>query len=87
MRSRYYDHQTGNDTVVFYGASITDADVIMPDGKSLEKTGVTPDQIILPTPKEMMARQDPVLSKAAAVLGVKLDPEKAGAFFPIEWKK
>lgn len=87
MRSRFYNHELGTDTVVFYGASITDADVIMSDGKSLERVGVTPDEIVLPTAKEMAAKHDTVLSKAAAALGVKLDPEKAGTFFPIEWKK
>ena len=40
MVSKGYPHQLGADTVVFYSASITDADLIMADGKSLEHVGV-----------------------------------------------
>ena len=87
MRSRYHGHELGTDTVVPFGVSITDADVIMADGKSLEKVGVTPDELVLPTAKDMASGRDVVLSRAAAILGVELSPEKAGTFFPIEWKK
>jgi len=45
----HYQFQAGADIAVFYGASVTGADLVMTDGKSLEKTGVTPDVIILPT--------------------------------------
>jgi C-terminal processing protease CtpA/Prc len=37
MESRYFGRQSGMDTVIFYGSSITIADLIMKDGKSLEK--------------------------------------------------
>ncbi|MDT5123025.1 MAG: hypothetical protein QOC96_2507 [Acidobacteriota bacterium] len=87
MRSRVYDHQVGTDTVVFYATSITDADVIMSDGQSVERVGVTPDELILPTAADLLAKRDPALSRAAALVGVKLEPEKAGALFPIEWQK
>jgi C-terminal processing protease CtpA/Prc len=85
MRSRSYVHQMGVDTVVMYAASVTDADVIMSDGKSLEQVGVTPDETSLPTAENLRARQDPVLSRAAAILGVKLDPVEAGKLFPFRW--
>ena len=85
MRSRSYVHQMGVDTVVMYAASVTDADVIMSDGKSLEQVGVTPDETSLPTAENLRARQDPVLSRAAAILGVKLNPVQAGKLFPFRW--
>jgi C-terminal processing protease CtpA/Prc len=85
MRSKSYDHQLGVDTVVFYGVSVTDADIIMSDGKSLEHVGVTPDEIRLPTAADLAARRDPVLAYAASLFGIAISPEKAGAMFPIEW--
>lgn len=85
MRSRSYVHQIGVDTVVIYAASVTDADIIMSDGKSLERVGVTPDETSVPTAENLRARQDPVLSRAAAMLGVKLDPVEAGKLFPFRW--
>ena len=87
MRARSYSFQIGADTVIFYGASITDADLIMPDGKSLERTGVRPDELLLPGAEDLAAKRDPVLSRAAALAGVQLDPEKAGSLFPVEWRK
>jgi carboxyl-terminal processing protease len=87
MQSRLFPFELGADTVIFYAASITDADIIMTDGKSLENTGVTPDKLMLPTGADLAAQRDPVLAYAASLAGVKLDPEKAGALFPVEWRK
>lgn len=87
MRSMFHDHQTGLDVIVPYGVSITDADIIMPDGKSLEHTGVIPDEIKIPTPSDMAAKRDPVLAYAISLVGGKLSPEKAGEMFPVEWLK
>jgi C-terminal processing protease CtpA/Prc len=85
MRSRTHVHQMGVETVVVYAASVTDADVIMSDGKSLENIGVMPDEILLPTAQNLSVREDPVLSRAAALLAVKLDPVEAGRLFPFRW--
>lgn len=69
MVSRRQSHKIGIDTIVLYGASVTVADLIMTDGKSLEHVGVTPDEVILPTGKDMAEKKDPVLAKALQVLG------------------
>jgi C-terminal processing protease CtpA/Prc len=87
MRSKFYDHQSGTESVALYGASITDADITMTDGKSLEPAGVPPDRLLLPTGADLAAQRDPVLALAAALVGVKLEPEKAGTFFPYKWRK
>ncbi len=87
MESRYFGHQVGLDVVVFFGASVTIADLIMKDGKSLEKIGVTPDEKRLPTQSDLANQRDPVLSRAAEVLGFKITPEEAGKIFPIEYDK
>jgi C-terminal processing protease CtpA/Prc len=86
MRSRAYTHQLGLVTAFFYGVNVTDADVVMSDGNTLERAGVTPDKVLLPTGLELHSRQDPVLSQAASMVGVKLDPDKAGQLFPFKWK-
>jgi C-terminal processing protease CtpA/Prc len=87
MEARHYDYQEGMDTVMFYGASITESNLLMGDGKSLEHTGVTPDETVLPTAADLASDRDPTLSRAAAMLGVKISPEAAGKFFPFEWPK
>src|SRR5262249_11127564 len=67
MESRRHPLQMGTDTVLLYGVSITSADLIMSDGKSLERNGVAPDEVLLPTPADLAAGRDPVLSRAAAL--------------------
>jgi len=87
MVARHFSHETGIDVVVPYGVSITEADMIMADGKSLEHAGVTPDEIKLPTAADLAAQRDPVLAYAFSLLGLAITPEKAGSYFPIEWRK
>jgi carboxyl-terminal processing protease len=86
MAARRYDDEVGIDVVVFYGVSITVSDLIMADGNSLEHHGVTPDEIRLPAAEDLAAGRDVVLSYAATLAGVTLDPLEAGKFFPIEPK-
>ena len=86
MRSRFHSHHIGDDTRIFYGFSITDADLIMSDGRSLERIGVAPDELLLPSGADLAAQRDPVLVRAAELAGVRLDPHQAGMMFPIRWR-
>ena len=87
MEAKRYQYSQGLDTKIFYGAEITEADLIMSDGNSLERRGVSPDELVLPTAADLAAGRDPALSRAAAVLGSTLSPEDAGKLFPYEWPK
>jgi carboxyl-terminal processing protease len=87
MEAKMYNYKVGYDIVVFFGAMITQFDLIMSDGRSLEGTGVTPDEILLPTAADLAVGRDPVLSRAAAICGVRLTAEDAGKLFPFEWPK
>jgi C-terminal processing protease CtpA/Prc len=87
MRSKTHSHDLGVDVVVFFAASITDADIVMTDGKSLERVGVVPDELMLPTARDLAAKLDPVLAYATSLTGAAITPERAGAMFPLEWRK
>ena len=87
MQSRGYQYKSGLGMGFIYGVSITDADLIMADGKSLEHTGVTPDERVLPTGADLAAGRDPVMTRAAALVGLEIKPEKAGTLFPYEWRE
>jgi C-terminal processing protease CtpA/Prc len=85
MEARHYPGSLGMDTKIFYGFSITEADLTMKDRKSLEHTGVTPDELILPSAKDLASGSDPVLARALELAGHKVDPVAAGKMFPFEW--
>ncbi len=76
----------GTDGLIPYAVSVTEADFLMSDGKSLERVGVVPDEVLLPTQADLAAGRDPVLVRAAALLGATIDPAAAGKLFPVEWK-
>jgi C-terminal processing protease CtpA/Prc len=73
--------------VVVFGVSVTNAEVIPSDGKVLERVGVTPDEVRLPTAADMAAKRDTVLAYAATLAGATLAPEKAAELFPYQWKR
>jgi C-terminal processing protease CtpA/Prc len=77
--SRTLVHAAGEgDIKVLYGMQVTVHDMLMPDGSRLEGRGIQPDVLSLPAPDDLERGADPVLSKAAATLGVTLDPLRAG---------
>ena len=85
MQSRSYVNSIGNDSI-YYGSSITNADVIMSDGKSIEHVGVMPNARILPTGLDMAKGHDPVLSEAIKLLGGNVSPKEAGSLFKYKWR-
>jgi carboxyl-terminal processing protease len=85
MEANIYPYQQGQDAAKFFDFEVTDADLIMKDGQTLEKNGVAPNDVSLPTAQDLAAGRDPVLAHAAELLGVKLDPAEAGKMFPFEW--
>lgn len=87
MQSRLFPQSVDTvDGFIPYAVSVTESDVIMTDGKSLEHVGVTPDELLLPAADDLAAGRDPVLSRALALAGVTVPAEQAGTMFPIEWK-
>ncbi len=84
MMSRSFSFDAGSGTTVNYGGSVTEADVIMSDGSSLEHVGVMPHVKILPTGDDLANRRDPVLAAALELLGHKMSPEDAGKLFKPE---
>jgi hypothetical protein len=85
MEAVHFRESSGGDNRVFYGFSITSADLIMADGKSLEKMGVTPDESVAPSAQDLATGRDPVLSRAAAIAGANLSPEQSAKMFPSVW--
>ena len=82
MTSRIFPHQAGIGQVAQFFTSITIGDVRMSDGSSLERTGVQPDELLLPTAVDLAAERDPVLARAVALAGGSLTAAAAGKLFP-----
>jgi len=85
METRYFPYDQGGTVRIFYDFAVTQANLIMTDGKSLEGIGVLPDEIALPAPADLAVGRDPVLSHAAQLAGLSLNPVAAGLLFPFEW--
>lgn len=87
MQSRTIPMQMGADSIIPYGLSVTNADVILSDGISLEHIGVTPQLVLAPTPGDLAAGRDPLLSAAFKLLEQDVTPEAAGKMFPVVWEE
>jgi carboxyl-terminal processing protease len=68
----YIHEHVGAYTVTDFGLLLTTAKVVFPDGKSIEKVGVTPDVMCLPTEQDLATGKDPCLAKAALIAKDKL---------------
>lgn len=79
MRGMYRPFMLGTQTAIFYGVNVTNADLVMSDGGRLERVGVVPDELILPTASDLATGRDPVLARAVTLAGTPLDPTEAGA--------
>lgn len=87
MQSRGVPMQMGVNTIVPYGMNLTNADVIMTDGISLEHIGVTPQLPMLLTGADLAAGRDPVLAAAFKLFGQEVKAEETGKYFPFNWKE
>jgi len=81
VAARSFPHAVGAVSVgaraVHYAAYVSVTDIILPDGKRLEKVGVIPDHIVLPMGADLAARNDPQLAKALELLGVTMSAADA----------
>jgi carboxyl-terminal processing protease len=82
MQSQVVQMQLGTDSIIPYGMSMTNADVIMGDGNSLEHVGVTPQLVLIPTAADLADGRDPVLAAALELFGQKVSPADAGKLLP-----
>ncbi len=52
-----YPLRLGAVDVIYYGLGLTEADVIMSDGTSLEHIGATSEELLLPNAADMATRR------------------------------
>lgn len=67
MTSMVFPHEFGVGFQTYYGVQVTIGDDRMADGRGLETVGVTPDEMLLPTPADLAAARDPVLARAVSI--------------------
>jgi C-terminal processing protease CtpA/Prc len=81
MTSIRRSHAVGFGRRLPYGLAVTIQDVIMADSNRIENVGVMPEFIVLPTGADLAERRDPVMAKALALAGIRMDPKDAAAVF------
>lgn len=91
MDANLYPHDTtpadiGRFPINPYVVKVSVAELIMEDGKTLERVGVIPDQRVLPTAADLASDRDPTLSAALSLAGQQIDPAAAGQLIPFKWR-
>jgi carboxyl-terminal processing protease len=81
MEAQRYAHPLFVGSRAFYAVEVTEADLVMSDGKTLEKIGVEPDLTVLPTADDLRNDRDPAMAKAAGLVGIQISPEEAAGLF------
>jgi C-terminal peptidase prc len=78
--ARFFPEQEGVDSIIPYGVEVTIGHVMFPGDEDLEKRGVTPDQLCIPTPEQLAAKQDPCYFRAKELarkaLGIAAPPKE-----------
>jgi C-terminal processing protease CtpA/Prc len=87
MKTKIVEQAQGSAWLFPFLLRIAEAQMIMPDGKSIGRSGVAPDEVLLPTAADMASGRDSVLSRVAAKAGEGITSEEAGALFNIRQKK
>jgi C-terminal processing protease CtpA/Prc len=85
LNQKYVTQYRNQNFVTQYRSMVTAADLVLANGERLEGLGVKPDEPLIPTPADMAAGRDPVLSRAASLAGIEMTPAKAGEIFPFKW--
>jgi len=81
MLSEFRELDVGFGRRWVYLAQITVGDVLMSDGNRLEKVGVTPDELIIPTGEDLAAGRDPVMARALELAGITMSADAAGRIY------
>lgn len=76
--SQFRRFEVGMEIVAFYGVSVAVARLVFPDGEELEKRGVTPDHLCLPTAEDLREERDPCRGKALALARASLGLPEEG---------
>jgi carboxyl-terminal processing protease len=82
MASLCYGLSAGSVLARLYALCVTVTDLVLRDGTRLEKRGVMPDEVVLPSGADLAAGRDPALARALERLGHHADPTQAGRLMP-----
>lgn len=81
VESMFYGHRVGFTKGMDYTLQVSVSDFLSSDGKRLEGVGVVPDEVILPTPEDLVEERDPVMARALELVGITSDSKEAAKIF------